>query len=333
MNEYTDVVSGQSTVKDLETMFQLAYLTFTDIRKDEKSYGQLMSQLETMLKNQGLTPEAAFSDSVEYTLNNHDWRSKPFHVEDLQSVNYDRVLQIAKERTANAANYTFFFVGNFDEAVIRPLIEQYIASLPGKRGNLSNWQNFDTHPEGQTINHFTRKMETPKANARIYWYDTKTPYSLENSIKADMLGQVLSKIYLQKIREDASAAYSAGASGYATINGDRPFTAIVASCPMKPEMSDVALKIMNEEIVEACKSIDATTLKEIKELMLKDHATELKENGYWMSTLISYVGRGIDDHTGYEQIVNAQTPETIAAFAKQILAAGNKVEVVMLPEE
>ena len=333
MNEYTDVVSGQSTVKDLETMFQLAYLTFTDIRKDEKSYGQLMGQLETMLKNQGLTPEAAFSDSVEYVLNNHDWRSKPFHVEDLQNVNYDRVLEIAKERTANAADYTFFFVGNFDEAVIRPLIEQYIASLPGKKGKTSNWVNFDTHPEGQTINHFTRKMETPKANARIYWYDTKTPYSLENSIKADMLGQVLGKIYLQKIREDASAAYSASAAGYATINGNRPFTTIVATCPMKPEMADVALKIMNEEIVEACKTIDPTTLKEIKELMIKDHGTELKENGYWMQTLISYVGRGIDDHTGYEDIINAQTPETLAAFARQILAAGNKVEVVMLPEE
>ena len=333
MNEYTDVVSGQSTVKDLETMFQLAYLTFTDIRKDEKSYNQLMTQLETLLKNQGLTPEAAFSDSVEYTLNNHDWRSKPFHVEDLKSINYDRVLEIAKERTANAANYTFFFVGNFDEAVIRPLIEQYIASLPGKRGNLSNWQNFDTHPEGQTINHFTRKMETPKANARIYWYDTKTPYSLENDIKASMLGQVLSKIYLQKIREDASAAYSAGANGYATINGDRPFTVVLASCPMKPEMSDVALKIMNEEIVNACNSIDATTLNEIKELMIKDHNTDIKENGYWMQTLISYVTRGLDDHTAYEQIVNAQTPETIAAFARHILAAGNKVEVVMLPEE
>ena len=333
MNEYTDVVSGQSTVKDLETMFQLAYLTFTDIRKDEKSYNQLMTQLETLLKNQGLTPESAFSDSVEYTLNNHNWRNKPFHVEDLKTINYDRVLQIAKERTANAANYTFFFVGNFDEAVIRPLIEQYIASLPGKRSKLSNWVNFDTHPEGQVLNHFTRKMETPKANAQIYWYDTKTPYSLENDIKASMLGQVLSKIYLQKIREDAGAAYSAGAQGYSTINGDRPFTVVLASCPMKPEMSEVALKIMNEEIIEACKTIDATSLKEIKELMIKDHNTAIKENGYWMQTLISYVCRGLDDHTAYEQIVNAQTPETIAAFARQMLAAGNKVEVVMLPEE
>jgi len=333
MDEYTDELSGTSTVKDLETMMQLIYLKFTDIRKDEKSYGQIMSQLENVLKNQSLQPESVFNDSVEYTLNNHDWHSKPFHVEDLKSVDYDRVLQIAKERTANAANFTFYFVGNFDEAVLRPLIEQYIASLPAKKGKMSNWVNFDTHPEGQTINHFSRKMETPKAMSQIYWYDTKTPYSLENSIKADILGQVLSKIYLQKIREDASAAYSAGAAGSASIKGDRPWTRIMASCPMKPEMADVALKIMNEEIVNACNSIDATTLKEIKELMIKDHGTELKENDYWMGILNDYVGRGIDNHTSYEQIVNAQTPETIAAFARQILATGNKVEVVMLPEE
>ena len=333
MDEYYDEVTGSTTVKDLETLFQLTYLKFTNISKDEKSYNQLMGQLETILKNQGLQPESVFSDSVEYTLNNHDWRSRPFDVEDLKNVSYDRVLEIAKERTANAANYTFYFVGNFDEAVIRPLIEQYIASLPGKRANLSNWENFDTHPQGQTINHFSRQMETPKANARIYWFDDKTPYSLENDIKASMLGQVLGKIYLQKIREDASAAYSAGAHGYSTINGDRPFTVVMASCPMKPEMSDVALKIMNDEIVTACQTIDPTTLKEIKELMIKDHGTALKENSYWMQTLLSYVGRGLDDHTAFEQIVNAQTPETIAAFARQLLSTGNKVEVVMLPEE
>ena len=52
-----------------------------------------------------------------------------------------------------------------------------------------------------------------------------------------------------------------------------------------------------------------------------------------MDVISTYVTRGIDDHTGYEQIVNAQTPETIAAFALQLLATGNRLEVVMLPEE
>ena len=333
MDTYEDELVGSTTVKDLETLFQLTYLKFTAINKDEKSYNQLMSQLETALKNKDLQPESVFGDSVSYILANHNWRSRPFGAEQLKDVNYDRVLQIAKERTANAANYTFIFVGAFDEAVIRPYIEQYIASLPGKNGKQSNFVNVESHPEGQTIVHFTRKSETPKAIARIYWYDTKTPYTLENQIKANILGQVLAKVYLQKIREDASAAYSAGASGWSTYEGNNFFTTVMAYCPMKPEKADLAVQIMNDEMVEASKSIDPTTLKEIKELFVKDLNTEFKENSYWMEIIHKYLFTGTDAHTGIIDIINAQTPESISAFARQLLAAGNKVEVVMLPEE
>ena len=333
MSPYNDFVSGNSTVKDLETMFQLTYLTFTDINIDEKSFNQDKNFLEDIYKNHDMDHESVFMDSVIYTINNHDWRSKPYNVENLKQINLDRMMEIVKERTANAANYTFIFVGNFDEALIRQYIEQYIASLPGKKGSPSNWVNVTTRPEGETINHFSRKMETPKASAEIIWYDTKTPYSVENDIKAEMLGQVLSKIYLQKIREDAGAAYSASAGGGARLYGDRCITSISALCPVKPEFVDVALKIINEEMVTACSTIDATTLQEIKELMIKEYNTELKENSYWMSIISGYIDPGIDYHTGYDQMINAQTPESIAAFARQILAAGNKVEVVMTPEE
>jgi len=243
------------------------------------------------------------------------------------------MMQIVKERTANAANYTFIFVGAFDEAVIRPYIEQYIASLPGKKGKQSNFVDVESHPVGQTVTHFTRKSETPKAVAQIYWYDAKTPYTLENQIKANILGQVLAKIYLQKIREDESAAYSAGARGWSTYEGNNFFTAVMAYCPMKPEKADIAIKILNEEMGEACKSIDETTLKEIKELFVKDLQTEFKENGYWVRNIHNYLFTGYDGHTGIIDIVNAQTTESIAAFARQLMSAGNKVEVVMLPEE
>ncbi len=333
MDTYRDVVAGNSTVKDLETLFQLTYLNFTAINKDEKSFNQVMSQLENALKNRDLDPENVFSDSVSYILANHNWRDKPFTVDALKEVNYDRMLQIAKERTANAANYTFIFVGAFDEAVIRPYIEQYIASLPAKKGKKSNYVDCESHPVGQTITHFTRKSETPKAMAQIYWYDAKTPYTLENQIKANILGQVLSKLYLQKIREDESAAYSASARGWSTYEGSNFFTAVMGYCPMKPEKADIALKIMNEEMIEAGKSIDPTTLKEIKELFVKDMTTNFKENSYWLRTIQNYLFTGYDGHTGILDIVNAQTPESIAAFARQLLSAGNKVEVVMLPEE
>ena len=333
MGTYFDDVSASSTVKDLETMFQLIYLGFTDIRKDEKGYNTFINMMETSLKNRDLLPETAFSDSLSVTLGSHNWRSMPITAESLKQLDYDRVIQILKERTANAANFTFYFIGSFDEATIRPLIEQYIASLPAKKGVKTNWVNIDNYPEGEVINHFSRKMEEPKANSAIYWYNKTMPFTVENEVKADLLGKLLDKIYLQKIREDAGAAYSTSAYGWNSLNGDNPFTAISARCPVKPEFTDLALKIMNEEIVNACTTIDGAALEDFKEMLLKDYQTSIKENWYWMSILQWYVERGMDKHTSYEQIVKSQTPESIAAFARELLSAGNKVEVVMTPEE
>ena len=333
MQSDMDYVTGSSNVKDLETLFQLLYLQFTDVTKDEKNYNTLLNIIDISLKNKDLDPDNVFNDTLHYVSNNYDWRSKPFTVEDIQQLNYDRILEIGKERTANAASYIFEFIGSFDEATIRPLIEQYIASLPAKKGTKSNWVNTLTYPVGQTIKHFTHKMETPKTTVNVSWFNPEIPFSLENSIKASLLGRILSKIYYDKIREDAGAAYSVGCYGTCMLEGDKPYTAITAYAPLKPEFTEMALKTMNDEMLKACETIDAAKLDDFKQVMLKDHETQLKENSYWYSIIGAYANRGLDNCTGYEDIVNAQTPETIAAFARLIMSAGNKIEVVMTPEE
>lgn len=326
-------LSGSSTPKDLETLFQLTYLYFTDVRKDEKSFAQLMTTLETMLKNQALSPDAAFSDSLMSTLYCHNPRYATLKLEDLKKVNYDRILQIAKERTADAGDFTFTIVGNFDEATIRPLIEQYIASLPAK-GKKENWKKVSTYAKGNAENKFTRKMETPKANAYMYWYNLTTPYSLENAVAASAAGQVLEMIYLKKIREDAGAAYSAGATGMASLGGDTPFTALVGICPMDPEKSDMAIKIMEEEAKKLSTTVDADMLNKVKELMLKRADENAKTNSYWVSTINNLDEYGVDTYTNYKNVVNALTPEKVAKMVKDVIfKGGNSVKVIMLPEK
>ena len=329
----TDAVYGGSTVKDLETLFQLIYLRFTAASKDEKKYNQYKTNVETMIKNQYFDPEAVLQDTVQYIASNYHWRSKPITLEDVNRVDYDRVVKIAKERTANAANYTFTFVGSFDEEVIRSYIEQYIASLPAKKGVKSYWKDDSSIPKGQTIKHFTHKMETPKAYEVVTWQDDAIPYSLENAVKAEILGEVLGRVYLQKIREDAGAAYTAFAYGNCSRSGDKTTTSVVAICPVNPEFKDVALQIINDEMVKACSEIDPTAVKESQEKMLKDYATNIKENYYWLNNIQQYLIYGINDITGYEDIVKAQTPETIAEFARLLYNAGNRIEVVMTPAE
>lgn len=68
---------------------------------------------------------------------------RPLKAEELNAVNYDRILEIAKERFANASDFVFTFVGSVNIDSLKPMVEKYIASLPGnnsreKAGKLRN---------------------------------------------------------------------------------------------------------------------------------------------------------------------------------------------------
>ena len=332
MSNYREHINGSSTPKDVETMLQLVYLYFTNINKDQKSFDNLMQTTEVSLKNRLLQPENVFSDSLTLTLGNHHPRVKPMTVDDLKKVNYDRILQMAKERTANAAAYTFTIIGNYDEQTIRPLIEQYLGSLPSQK-KVQKGKFIDTDFKGKVVNDFKHKAETPKAIAVMVWYSKKVPYTLENSIKASIAGQILSMEYLKKIREDASAAYTVGASGSMSRDDFEKSATIYVYCPMKPEKADVALQIMRDEVNNMTKTCDADKLAKVKEYLLKNHGDQLKQNSYWLGQINSWRKWGMDFHTDYEKVVNAQTPESIAAFVKEVLKAGHQAEVIMMPAE
>lgn len=325
-------IDGNSTPKDVETMLQMTYLYFTKINKDQKAYDNLVSQYQVALKNRALSPEVALSDTLTATLYGHNPRLAPLTVEKLKDINYDRILEMAKERTANASGWTFTIIGNYDDATIRPLICQYLAALPAQ-GKIVKGHRTSFMQMGEINNTFLRKMETPKATSYMIWHNTDIPYTLENAIKADMSGQVLNMIYLKKIREDASAAYSCGAMGNASIDDDYHNVRILAYCPMKPEKKEIALSIMNAEVPALAKTCDASMLTKVKEYMLKHIDDKAKTNGYWSGVIYDFRKYGIDTNTDYKNLVTAQTPQTISAFMQNFIKAGNHVTVTMLPLE
>ena len=326
-------ISGSSTPTDVETMLQLVYLNFTKVNKDQESFDNTMKTTELMLKNKSLQPEAVFSDSLMVTLTAHDKRQAPLTVDDLKQVNYDRILQMAKECTANAAAYTFTIIGNYDEAKIRPLIEQYLAALPGNAKKVQKSKDVDVQYKGNVKNDFTRKMETPKAIAVMNWYNDKMDYTLENIVRADMAGQILTMLYTEKIREEASAAYTVMTQGGIQRDDYRTTAQVIIYCPMKPEKGDIATKIMFDEVQALAKTVDAEKLAKVKEYMLKNIDDQAKTNYYWVRQVNRLCKYGIDTHTDYKKVVEAQTPETIMAFVKELLKAGNHAQVVMMPAE
>jgi zinc protease len=325
--------NAHSTPKDLETMFQMVYLYFTNVAKDEKQYQNLMTQLDMALKNKSLSPDMVYSDSLNNTLYCHNPRYQTPDVKDLPQMNYDRILEIASERFRNASAFTFAFVGKFEEDSIRPLIEQYIAALPTTGEAPEKNRNVMTMAKGEVKNHFTMKAESPKAQAMELWR-AEAPYTLQNSVMIDAVGQVLSMIYLKTIREDESAAYSCGASGGFNLRGEKPMLMLQAYCPMNPDKNEIALRLLREGMQNAATSIDPDMVQKVKDYMLKQIDIDSKTNSYWMGVIDKMRTYGVDMHHDYKQAVQAITPESLSKFIREkLLSSGNHVEVVMLPEK
>ena len=340
MDTYEDAIWGSSTVKDMETMFQLTYLQFTDVTKDVNSYNTQIKAMEEGLKEEEeasdniFFQENVFMDSIFSVMHDHNWRYKSFKSTDVARLDYDRILEIARERTANAAGYTFIFIGSFDEAAIRPLIEQYIASLPANKAVKSNWVNVASYPQRETICHFTHEMQEPRASINIRWINTQIPYSFENDIKANILSDYLKfKRYRERIREDNAGVYHpVGGNHQHYMQGDIPFTEVHTFITLKPEFADEAIHIIKEEMAKACEHIDEASFEEYKKAKLEFFSKRKNNNGYWMAEIREYASTGeVDLGDDYVQIIQALTPESISAFARKLLTTGNMVEIVMTP--
>lgn len=326
-------IDGYATPKDVETMLQMTYLYFTNIKKDQESFNTLLSRYEAKLKNRELSPDIALGDTLQATLYNHNPRLNPMLKDDIKDINYDRILQIAKERTASARGWDFIIIGNYNDTTIRQMVCQYLGALPAK-GKPQEGKRYDYMQQGIAENVFKRKMETPKDIAYIIWHNENIPYSLEKSVQIDIAGQILSMVYLQKIREDASAAYYCGADGGCSLSDDRYHVyRLLGYCPMKPEKREIAIKIMNEAAEDLKEHCDEESLDKVKELMLKQADDNAKTNDYWFNVIGMFDKLGINTYSDYNKIVEAQTSQTITTFMKEFFNKCNKTFVVMIGEQ
>ncbi|MBQ6378829.1 MAG: insulinase family protein [Prevotella sp.] len=331
VKEDRQYISGRSVPKDIETLFQLFYLTQTNIKKDEKSMASFVNQMQMVLKNKSLNHQLVYNDSLESTKNNGNPLYRLPEVEDIQKFDYDRTLQMLKQLYVNGGQFTYTVIGNFDEQTVRPLIEQYIASLPA--GKAVTAKDIRTFFKGEKVNRFERQMETPQAQTTEIWMNDNLAYTLENKVLLDAASRVLTRIYLRTIREEESAAYNVGCGGTIDNFGAKPVFFLTAQAPTNPDKQTIAEDLMMKYLKECMENIDETDLSPVKETMLKQAEDADRENGHWMDVLTEWTAEGVDLQTNYAETVKALTSQKVQAFIADFIAAGNHASIVMMPEK
>ena len=333
MSPFRHGISGTSTPKDLETMMQLLYLSMTNLTKDEKAFENLKNTYTTVLSNKSNNPNMVYQDSIQSTLYLGNKLALLPNVEDIQNINYDRVLDMQKQLYGNAKDFTFYFVGNYDEKVLLPLIEQYIASLPNKGMKLKNQKI--PYAKGEVKNIFTKAMENPQSQAREMWFVKLPAYTQKTAVLADISARLLEMKYLRSIREELSAAYSTGASCGLIFDYDGKLALTInGTAQLNPDKVDAAVPCFFKGMEETIAAPDANDLQKVKEILLKQAGVDEKTNSYWMQVLSMYDLRKVDTHTNYREMVKSVTAQQISDFLKNVvLKSGNHFEVIMKAEK
>ena len=328
----TQSISGQSSVKDVKTLFELAHLYFTDLRRDDQAFGAELNRMRSFLTNREASPKVGYNDSLSAIVYGNSPRTQPVKATTIDKVNYDRVLQIYHERFSNASNFKLIVMGNISLETLRPLLEQYIASLPstGKKETFA-----DTYPNVRNCNEthrWTKKMNTPISKVSII-YTWNEPYSAKSDLQLDMFRRVLSIAYVDSVREDKGGVY--GVSLSSSIDKySNPRALLKVSFDTDPDKYEMVMPIIYRQIEHIAQSGPAAaSLKKVKEYLLKQYDQAVITNDYWSYVLYNQLRYGVDFDKNYKQLVEKTTAADVQRIAKNMLQSKRRIEVTMLSEK
>jgi zinc protease len=325
-------VSGRASPKDIETLFQLMYLHFTAPRRDSSAVLAFKQNAKAMLAHRTADPEAAFADTLSAILSQHHQRVRPITPELVEQLDLDRSLALYRDRFADAGDFTFVIVGTFSPDSLRPLVERYLAALP-TTGRREAWRDVGVRPPTSVVTREVRKGIEPKSQTQIV-FTGAFEYTPENRLALRALADVLEIKLRERLREALGGTY--GADVYASPSRiPRPAYALTMSFGSAPQRVEELAQAAFAEIDSIkARGPTATDLAKVKEMYLRQHETDLKQNGWWLGQLAAYAQNGEAPRTlaGYSDRVRALTPETVRDAARRWLDKGRYVKVTLLPE-
>lgn len=326
-------VNGGSSVKDLATAMELLYGSFVFPRKDPSMFDVVLQQFRAQLENKDKDPSSVFGDTVSYTMGNYHFRRKPMSLADLNRLNLDRAYTIYRERFSNAGQFLFTFVGSFSTDSIRPLVEKYIASLPGSPARETFRDVGIRYPEG-VITKVIRKGKEKQARVNMFFTGNDVAYNDMDDLQLSQLCKTLAIRLRELLREDAGGVYGVSVGG-GLGREPSPSYSVAISFGCAPENVDKLVKMTLDEIDRVKKEgMDQVNIDKIVAEQTRALETSVKENSYWRFQLEQAFFR----HTDPMKILDAKnrirqlTKERTKELAGRFFNANNFAKFVLLPE-
>jgi zinc protease len=333
ISTYTQGVQGNASPKDLETALQLTYLDFTAPNKDVNAFQLMKRQLEARVANQGQSPGQVFSERVRALNTLNHYTSRPFKAEDINKLDPEAMLKFYQERFANAANFTFFFVGAFKVDDVAPLLAKYIGSLPSRGAPDSQAGALRLQFPAEVKREIVSKGREPRSQTVISFFADASADEIETH-RLRAATTVLENKLRDILREELGGTYSVGA-GYSDILPETGYGTTTVQFGSSPEnvqkLTDAVMKEVERLRRDGPSEAD---VKAVKETEKNDLQESYKTNGFWLGSLQTAAILNRDPKRIALRIERADslTVENIHAAFKKYFPADRHTIVTLMPE-
>jgi zinc protease len=325
-------LAGGSSRKDLETMFQLIYLRFTAPRADPVAFGVLKDQLKVALANQQSMPETVFDDAVSAALTQNHPRAQPLTPARLDQMNLDKSLAFYKDRFADASDFVFVFVGNFDVGTMKPLVERYIGSLPSMR-RTETPRDVGMHPPAGVVDNVVRSGIEPRSQVSII-FNGPIQDDEQHRVIASAMAETLAGDLQRTLREDLGGTYGVSVQPNFSKRPTEEYR-LTISFACDPARTD-SLVDAAFRVIERFKAFGPTPsqVTDARAGLGRDFETNSQRNEYLLNRLtFKYeYGEDVKDVFDMKPYYDQITVAALRDAARMYLDTNRYVKVTLLPE-
>jgi zinc protease len=332
IGETEEGLAGGASGKDLEQMFQLIYLSFTAPRADPAAFRVLTDQLKVALANRSAMPDTVFNEALESALSQNHLRAQPLTPARLSQMSLEKSLSFYKDRFADASDFTFVFVGSFDLATMKPLVERYLASLPALRRNESA-RDVGMHPPAGVVQKQVKSGIAPRSQVSIVFTGAFQNDELHRVVLRTMSDTLAGNLQ-RTLREDLGGTY--GVSVVPTFTKlpaqEYRLTINFACDPARTEsLTNAAYQVINQFKMNGPSE---SQIADAKRALMRDFETNMQRNDYLLNRILYKYefGEDIREVFSMRPLYDQLSAAGVRDAARVYLDTSRYVEVTLMPE-
>jgi len=332
IGEDGEVMAGKTLKKDLDAFLRIVYLTAAEPGTDAIAFNSARDKLADQVGPYVRDPGYRFQVAWSGDLFGDNPRADAIKASYVKSIDFGATREMVVGALANASDFTYVLVGDFDIETAKTLVARHLGAIPAGSVDAPRWElPLVARSGGGQVSY--RLSREDRASVRMVWA-APAAWSWQREATIELLAQALNNRLLDALREDLGGTYVVSTRAAFSKTPVEQYSFIVQFDTQSTRVDEMVSKVRAEVALLASGNFDPMYVRQIAAAAQRDLDGRLRTNEYWISRIVNALSTGMDfDILGRaKETVKFVDPQAFRSLASELLVPGREFVYVMMPE-